>query len=77
MQAYLYGDIGDDIVIIRPPDWWPEQVQEGHVVLVLKSIYDKLQAARKWQKSISAWTWRENNGYKAAIFMKHKGAEFI
>ncbi len=22
-QAYLYGDIGDDAVYIRPPDWWP------------------------------------------------------
>jgi hypothetical protein len=23
-QAYLYGDIGDDVVYIRPPDWWPD-----------------------------------------------------
>ncbi len=29
-QAYLYGDMGDDVVYIRPPDWWPELVQEGH-----------------------------------------------
>ncbi len=20
-QAYLYGDMGDDVVYIRPPDW--------------------------------------------------------
>ena len=25
-QAYLYGDMGDDVVYIRPPDWWPEPV---------------------------------------------------
>ena len=22
-QAYLYGDMGEDVVYIRPPDWWP------------------------------------------------------
>jgi hypothetical protein len=35
-QAYLYGDMGDDVVYIRSPDWWPEPVQEGHVFLLLK-----------------------------------------
>ena len=28
-QAYLYGDMGDDVVYIRPPDWWPEPVAAG------------------------------------------------
>ena len=37
-QAYLYGDMGVDVVYIRPPDWWPELVPEGHVFLLLKSI---------------------------------------
>jgi hypothetical protein len=23
-QAYLYGNMRDDVVFIRPPDWWPE-----------------------------------------------------
>ena len=46
-QAYLYGDMGDDVVYIRPPDWWPEPVPEGHVFLLLKSIYGTRQAARK------------------------------
>ncbi len=27
-HAYLYGDMGDDVVYIRPPDWWPEPVPE-------------------------------------------------
>jgi hypothetical protein len=26
-QAYLYSYMGDGI---RPPDWWPDPVQEGH-----------------------------------------------
>jgi len=38
-QAFLYGDMGDDKVYIRPPDWWPEPVPEGHALLLLKSIY--------------------------------------
>ena len=44
-QAYLYGDVGDDVVYIRPPDWWPEPIPEEHVFLLLKSIYGTRQAA--------------------------------
>ncbi len=61
-QAYLYGDMGDDVVYVRPPDWWPEPIPEGHIFLLLKSIYGTLQAARKWHTQIS--TWMENNGYE-------------
>ena len=25
-QAFLNGEIGDEILYIRPPDWWPEPV---------------------------------------------------
>ncbi len=37
-QAFpsLYGDMGDDKVYIRPPDWWPEPIPEGHVLMLLK-----------------------------------------
>ena len=42
--ACLYGDMGDDVVYIRPPDWWPEPIPEGHVFLLLKSIYGTRQA---------------------------------
>ena len=42
----MYGDMGDDVVYIQPPDWWPEPVPEGHVFLLLKSIYGTCQAAR-------------------------------
>ncbi len=38
-QAYLYSDMGDDVVYIRPPDCWPEPVPEGLVFLLLKSTY--------------------------------------
>jgi hypothetical protein len=79
-QAYLFGVMGEDVVYIRPSDWWPEQIPEGHVFLLLKSIYGTRQAARKWHTHRS--TWMENNGYEAMnskniIFMKHKGAEYI
>ena len=72
--------MGDDAVYIRPLDWCPEPIQEGHVFLLLKSTYGTRQAARKWHIHIS--TWMENNGYEImnsekAIFMKRKGAEYI
>ena len=62
-QAYLYGDMGDDVVYLRPPDWWPEPIPEGHVLLLVKSIYGTKQAARKWYIHISDWMIR--NGYLA------------
>jgi hypothetical protein len=34
-QAYLYGDMEDDVVYIRHPGWWPEPIPEGHVFLLL------------------------------------------
>ena len=79
-QAYLYGDMGDDVVYVRPPDWWPEPVPEGYVLLLLKSIYGTRQAARKWHEHISSWM--ERNGYAAVnsektIFMKRSGSEYI
>ncbi len=36
-QAFLYGDMGDDVVYLRPPDWWPEPIPEGHVLLLVKA----------------------------------------
>jgi hypothetical protein len=72
--------MGDDMVYIRPPDWWPEPVPEGHVLLLLKSIYGTRQAERKWHEHISSWM--ERNGYAAVnsdmtIFMKRSGSEYI
>ncbi len=76
-QAYLYCDMGSDVVYIRPPDWWPQPIPEGHVLLLFKSIYGTRQAVRKWHEHISSWM--ETNGYAAVnsnktIFMKHSGS---
>jgi hypothetical protein len=79
-QAYLYGEMGDDVVYLHPPDWWPEPIPEGHVLLLVKSIYGTKQAARKWHIHISDWMIR--NGYLAVnsektIFKKTKGSNYI
>ncbi len=52
-QAFLYGNMGEDIV--------PEQIPEGHILLLVKSIYGTKQAARKQHNHISDWM--INNGY--------------
>ena len=72
--------MGDDVVYLRPPDWWPEPIPEGHVLLLVKSIYGTKQAARKWHIHISDWMIR--NGYLAVnsdntIFKKTKGSDYI
>jgi hypothetical protein len=72
-QEFLYGDMGDDQVYIRPPDWSPEPIPEGHVLFLLKSIYGTKQAARRWYIHISGWM--EKNGCpeinsEKTIFMK-------
>ncbi len=47
-QAFLYGEMEEgEKVYIRPPDWWPEPTLEGHVLLLLKSMYGTKQAARR------------------------------
>jgi hypothetical protein len=80
-QAFLYGEMGEgETVYIRPPDWWPEPIPEGHVLLLLKSMYGTKQAARRWHIRISDWM--EQNGYPAVnsektIFMKRQGSDFI
>ncbi len=73
--------MGDDVVYIRPADWCPEPIPEGHVLLLLKSIYGTLQAAaRKWHEHISSWM--ERSGHAAVnsektIFMKRSESEYI
>jgi hypothetical protein len=79
-QAFLNGDIGTELLYIRPPDWWPELVPEGHVLQLMKSMYGTRQAARQWHVKIS--TWMEAQGYLAVnsektIFMKRVGDDWI
>ena len=70
----------DEKVYIRPPDWWPEPIPDGHVLLLLKSMYGTKQAAKRWHMGISEWM--KQHGYPAmnsekTIFMKREGANFI
>jgi hypothetical protein len=79
-QAFLNGDMGDEKIYIRPPDWWPEKVQYGHALQLMKSMYGTRQAARQWHVRIS--TWMEDHGHLAinsekTIFMKREGEEWI
>ena len=80
-QAFLYGDVEEDLYA-RAPDWWPELIPEGHCLQLRKNIYGTRQAARAWHVRLS--TWMENNGYlpinnlnEKTIFMKWYGEDFI
>jgi hypothetical protein len=60
----------------------PNRFWRDTCFLLLKSIYETLQAARKWHTHISTSGWMESNGYEAmnsekTIFMKCKGAKYI
>ncbi len=46
LQAFHYGETGgDEKVYVSPPDWWPEPIPAGHVLLLLKSMCGTKQAA--------------------------------
>ena len=70
----------DDVEIyIKKPDWWPEVIPDGHVLLLCNSVYRTRQAARKWHICISRWM--ASHGYAAVnneetIFMKWEGKDF-
>ncbi len=80
-QAFLNGEIGDEKIYIRTPDWWrPERVPQGYALLLMKSMYGTLQAARGWHVQIS--TWMEDHGYagvtsEKTIFMKDENGDWI
>ena len=44
-QAFLNGKIGDETMYVRPPDWWPEPIPQGHALLLMKSMYGTRQAS--------------------------------
>ena len=78
-QAFLYGDVEEDL-FVRAPDWWPELVPEGHCLQLKKNIYGTRQAARAGHLRISGWM--ESHGYPAinsekTMFMKWDGDDFI
>ena len=72
-QAFLYGDMGSDRILIRPRDWWPESLKPGQVLQAVLSVYRTKQAPRCWHTRVS--TWIEENGYlpvnhEKTIFLK-------
>ena len=44
-QAFLNGDIGEEKIFVRAPDWWPEHVPHGCALQLMKSMYGTRQAA--------------------------------
>ena len=77
--AFLIGEIGDEKIYIRPLDWWPEPVPQGHALLLMKSMYRTWQAAHQWHQRISGWMeshdygsqQRENNVYEMGRLRLH------
>ena len=78
-QAFLYGELEDDepiYIMTTSPDWWLEQVPEGHGLQLLEAVYGTVLAVRRWHTKIS--TWMEGNEYRAenseqTICMKRDG----
>ncbi len=44
-QALLCGEIGDEKIYIRPPDWWPDPVSQGHALFVDEEHHDVWNSA--------------------------------
>ena len=61
-QAFLNGDMGNEKIYIRPPDWWQEKVPYGHALQLMKSMYGTWQAARQWHVRVLAWMRHRVNG---------------
>jgi hypothetical protein len=38
-RAFLNKDIGEEIIFIRPTDWWSEPNPQGYAPQLMKSIY--------------------------------------
>ena len=64
-QAFLNGDIGEEKIYVRPPDWWPEHVLHGCALQLMKSMYGTRQGAQQWHVRIS--TWMEEHGYHRTV----------
>ncbi len=78
-QAVLNGETGEEKIYIRPPDWWPQPVPQGHALLLMKSMY-RTRQARQWHQRISGWM--ESHDYMAVnnekiMYMKWEGSAFI
>ena len=54
-QAFLYGEIDKERILMLPPDWWPEKLEPGEALLLLKSVFGLKQAPQCWYKRVSNW----------------------
>ncbi len=54
-RVFLNGDIGNEKIYVRPPDWWSEHVPHGYALELMKRMYGNRQAARQWHVRISTW----------------------
>jgi len=52
-QAFLYGDMGDERILVYPRDWWPQTLEEGQVLMAVKSVYGTKQAPHCWHQKVS------------------------
>jgi hypothetical protein len=34
-RAFLNGELGVEKIYIRPPDWWPEPIPQGHALMLI------------------------------------------
>jgi hypothetical protein len=71
-QAFLHGTMKQR-VLLRPPDWWPQKLEPGQVLLAVKSVYGTKQAPHCWHEEVSQWM--VENGYnpvndEKTIFLK-------
>ena len=71
----------DEHILVSPPDWWPQTLEEGQVLMALKSVYGTKQAQHCWHERVSKWMYA--NGYvninaEKIIFQKSEpNGEFI
>ncbi len=65
-QAFLNGDIGDEKIYIRPPDWWPEPVPKGHALLLMKSTAACMVPDRQRDNGTSTFP----DGWKRMVIMQ-------
>ena len=78
--AFLHGEMEEE-VYCKYPEGWPEnEVEEGRVLPLLKTLYGTKQASRQWQKTMRRAM--EQMGFTrseadSCVFIKRKGEEFI
>ena len=47
--------MGDECIFVSPLDWWPQTLEEGQVLMALKSVYGTKQAPHCSHERVSKW----------------------